>query len=114
MEHIKHIIITVSAIGSAFGILYVLMMTRYRERMAMIERNVDASIFTGKRSISPTLKFGMLLVGIALGILIGDILHEYYDLSRGTSFSSMTLLFGGISLIINFIIERQLDRKQEE
>ncbi|HEV7381542.1 MAG TPA: DUF6249 domain-containing protein, partial [Dyadobacter sp.] len=87
---------------------------RYRERMAMIERNVNASIFTNKSTISPTLKFGMLLVGIALGILIGDILHDYYDFNRGTAFSSMTLLFGGISLIINFVIERRLNRKPEE
>ncbi|REA57490.1 hypothetical protein DSL64_23460 [Dyadobacter luteus] len=114
MEHIKHIIITVTAIGSVFGVLYVLMMTRYRERMAMIERNVDASLFTSKGSISPTLKFGMLLVGVALGILMGNVLHDHYSLSRGTSFSSMTLLFGGISLIINFVIERRLDRKSEE
>lgn len=114
MEHIKHIIITVTAIGSVFGVLYVLMMTRYRERMAMIERNVNASLFIKKGSISPTLKFGMLFVGVALGILMGDILHEYYNLTRGTAFSSMTLLFGGISLIVNFVIERKLEHKTEE
>ena len=53
----------------------------------------------------------MLFVGIALGIIIGDILHEFYDLSKGPAFLSMIFLFGGLSLILNFIIERKLADK---
>ena len=114
MDDLKHIIITLGAFGSIFGIIYVFLMTRYKERMAMIERNVDASLFVSKdNSISPTLKFGMLFVGIALGILVGNLLMDYYNMWKGTAFMSMIFLFGGISLILNFIIERKLAEKKE-
>jgi hypothetical protein len=111
-DDVKHIIISLGAFSGIFGILYVFMMTRYRERMAMIEKGVDASIFSGERSISPTLKFGMLLVGVAIGMLVADFLHSYYGFGMGTSMLGMIFLFGGISLILNFLIEQKLSKKE--
>jgi predicted MFS family arabinose efflux permease len=94
-----------------FGIAYVFLMTRHRERKAMIERGVDPSIFAEKDSPIPTtLKFGMLFVGVALGILLGDMLYPNCGLEEGTAYSSMILLCGGISLIANFIIERKMEK----
>lgn len=113
LDDFKHIIISVASIAAIFGILYVFLMTRYKERMAMIERNVDASLFVSKdNAISPTLKFGMLFVGIALGILMASVVHTYSDLSMGIALLSMIFLFGGTSLILNFFIERKLAKKE--
>ena len=113
LDDFKHIIISIASIAAIFGILYVFLMTRYKERMAMIERNVGASLFVSKdNAISPTLKFGMLFVGIALGILMASVVHANSDLSMGICLLSMIFLFGGISLILNFIIERKLESKE--
>ncbi len=111
-DDIKHIVISLGAFSGIFGIVYVFLMTRSRERMAMIERGVDASIFSGNNSISPTLKFGMLFVGVAIGMLTGSVLHDYYGFGSVTSFLAMVFLFGGISLILNFIIEQRLTKKK--
>ncbi|GAB2790366.1 hypothetical protein GCM10027275_39100 [Rhabdobacter roseus] len=83
----------------------------------MIERGVDASMLVtkGKPSISPTLKFGMLCVGIGLGILIGiplgETLNDYYGTPKPIAPLAMVFLVGGFSLIINFVIERKMEKK---
>lgn len=95
---------------------YVFFIGRHRERMSMIDKGVDANIFYTKKrdSISPTLKFGMLLVGISIGILIGEMLNNLYSMNKGTAYISMIFLFGGLSLIINFLIERKIDSGSEK
>lgn len=107
------VFISVAAFAAIFGIVYVFLMTRHRERIALIEKGADASIFTDRnQAFYPTLKFGMLFVGIALGILTGNWLDKTYDFSKGVAFLAMVFLFGGISLVLNFLIERFLNRSK--
>ena len=96
------------ALLAVVGIAYTFLITRHRERKLMIDKGVDPSIFVDKsKSISPTLKFGMLFVGVALGIIVGEELQRY-GYHKGPAYLSMVFLFGGLSLIINFVIERKL------
>jgi hypothetical protein len=79
--------------------------------MTMIEKGLNPSNFDSKaNSTSHTLKFGLLCVGIALGIMIANVLYKNDILERVPAYFSMTFLFGGLSLILNFIIERKLRR----
>lgn len=109
-------IVFISAVAGITLMFYVFFIGRHRERMSMIDKGVDANIFYTKRrnSISPTLKFGMLLVGVAIGILIGELLNNRVSMNRGTAYVSMILLFGGLSLVINFLIERNIDKGSEK
>ena len=102
----EEILIPLAMFASVFGILYVYLTARNRERMSMIEKGVDPSIFTTKRNYANmTLKFGMLLVGIALGILVGSLIDEYTTLPEEVSYFSMIFLFGGLALITNSVLE---------
>lgn len=90
---------------------YVFFTARHRERMSMIDKGVDPSIFVSKdkSSIRFTLKLGMLAIGVSLGIIAGLTLQAiYHEISEGIVVA-MILLFGGISLIANFMVERKMD-----
>ena len=72
-----------------------------KEKMALIDKGVDLSeIYQKKDYRNATLKGGMFLVGIALGLFIGYFMTEITNINLVVSYFSMILLFGGASLII--------------
>lgn len=71
--------------------------------MGMLERGIDNDIF---RSGNQALKYGMLCVGISVGIMAGAALKKA-GVEGLTSFASMVFLFGGIGLIVYHIIIRR-------
>jgi hypothetical protein len=74
---------------------------RSKEKMALIDKGVDLSIIYSKKDHRNTaLKVGMFLVGIAVGLLLGNLLEEFTGINAVISYFSMTLLFGGASLIL--------------
>jgi F0F1-type ATP synthase assembly protein I len=104
----EEIIIPIALFGSIFGIFYVYITARNKERLSMIEKGADASMFATKRKYyAMTLKLGMLLVGISLGILTGSLIDEYTSLPEEVGYFSMIFLFGGAALIINAMMEKK-------
>ncbi len=95
--------------GFIFAIVY--LGVRRKERMALLEKGVEPSFFISKKTSSTTLKFGMLLVGVAIGLLLGNILAKTHMLDEETAYFSMTFLFGGAGLIINYFIEKKNQEK---
>jgi len=95
--------------GFIFAIVY--LGIRRKERMALLEKGVDASFFISKKTSSTTLKFGMLFVGVAIGILLGNILEYSTSLNEEVAYFSMVCLFGGLALIINYFMEKKNEEK---
>jgi len=97
-----------------FGIVYLFYTTRNKERMALIEKGADASLFNIPKGSGSayqwsklTLKIGMLAVGIGVGIIVGAILAEAGVLNEGAMYTSMIFLFGGLSLVLFYLIDRK-------
>jgi len=104
----EEILIPIAMFAAIFGILYVFFTTRNKERLSMIEKGVDASMFlTKKQNKGYTLKFGMLAVGVAIGLLVGSIIAENTNLPEEVAYFSMIFLFGGAFLIANHFIEEK-------
>lgn len=105
----------IAAFATIFGIFYVFYVTRNKERLALIDKGADASLFdTGKEKSKSmiswnkvTLKVGMFFMGIALGIIAGAILDYNNVLYGGAAYTSMIFFFGGMSLVIYYLIERK-------
>lgn len=101
--------------ATVFGIIYVHYTTRNKERMALIEKGADAGLFnTGKEGqrftfawSKFTLKIGMFFIGIALGIIAGAILTYAGILHEDVNYASMICFFGGLSLVLFYIIDKK-------
>ncbi|MDE5421411.1 hypothetical protein L3073_04250 [Ancylomarina sp. DW003] len=81
--------------------LIIFLVHRHRERKALIEKGLSTEVFASasKDRTLESLKYGILLVGLAIGILIGNILDEYTRMSEEVSYFSMIFLFGGLALL---------------
>lgn len=96
-----------------FASLYVHLTTRNKERLAMIEKGVSPEIFTQKaepKSGYGNFKFGLFLIGIAIGIVAGYFLMEA-GMDEGAAYFSMIFLFGGIGLVVSFLLQKRFEEK---
>ncbi len=109
------LIVFIGFFATVFGILYVYYTTRNKERMALIEKGADASLFnTGKEGNKSsfswgkfTLKTGMFFMGIAVGIIAGSILSSFGIMDEDANYVSMIFFFGGLSLVLFYLIDRK-------
>jgi hypothetical protein len=109
------VIVFIALFAAVFGIVYLYYTTRHKERLALIEKGADASLFnTGKDSKSTlnwskfTLKVGMLAIGIAAGILIAALLASANFIDEDALYPSMIFFFGGLSLVLFYVIDRKV------
>jgi hypothetical protein len=111
----EEVLIPLIVFASIFGIAYVFLNTRNKERLSLIEKGADASLFATKKNhrSNLTLKFGMLAVGIGVGILIASLLESYTVLDEEVAYPSMIFLFGGMFLVANAMIEKK-DKVDQE
>jgi hypothetical protein len=95
------------------GILGSLIYTRHKERMTMMEKGLKPEDMKGgfARSVITShplssLKWGILLLSVGLGILISSRLHYLYVFDDGV-YPGVIALFGGIGLVIYYLIARK-------
>ena len=110
------VIVFLALFGTVFGIAYVFLTTRNRERLALIEKGMDASAFATKGSKFSIAKFilnlALLFMGIGMGIFIGNYLSNALNMDRDFMIPSMLFVFGGLGLVVGFFITRRLEEKE--
>ena len=97
-------LIPISFFAMILGIVY--MSYRKKERMALIQSGRDASVLKDDGRCYSSLKWGLLLFGVGLGLLIAEFLAKYQVMSPEAAYFSMAAIFGGMALIIDFFIEK--------
>ena len=108
------ILVPLGAFTMVFGIFYLAITSRNRERMALIERGADPTLFEAKKSAnnSGIFKWGLFLVGIGFGIVAAYFLSNGGAMDEDTAYPAMIFIFGGISLILAFLWQRNEDEKE--
>ena len=95
-----------------FAILYVYYTTRSRERLALVEKGVDASVFKidPERKRLDLVKWGIFLMALAVGVVSGFGLSNV--INEVVAFFTMILLFGGLGLIVAYFVTKALDKTE--
>ena len=103
-------LIGIAFFAVVYGIFH--LYVRRKERLALIEKGLTANIFNSEANVSPSLKYGIFCIGIAIGFLFGEILSKTTRMDEGIAYVSMIFLFGGIGLVVYYFIARKHVRKE--
>ena len=112
------ILITISLFLMIFGIVYLIFSTRNRERLALIEKGVDASIFLkGSGKGVPAWKifvvnFAFLLIGTGVGIFLALLITTYTSLEDDAVYPSIIFIMAGVGLLTGFKTAKDLDKEE--
>lgn len=103
------ILVPLAFFALVFGVWYIFVTTRNKERLALIEKGADPALFKTKSDVFSgyrTFKLGLFLIGIALGILAGYFLSEG-GMEEESAYFSMIFLFGGLGLVVSFLLQKR-------
>ncbi|SFW67350.1 DUF6249 domain-containing protein [Cellulophaga fucicola] len=111
------VLIVALIFASIFGVFYLFFSTRNKERLALIEKGLDAGIFVkGKQDKAApiwkilTLNFSLLVIGIGLGILLGNIFINM-GLDEAVAVGT-TFITAGTALLIGFFMVKKMDKEE--
>ena len=113
----EEILIPISLFLAIFGIVYLYLSTRNKERLALIEKGADASIFMrGKSQTAPIwkvliLNLSLLLMGIGLGVFIASLLDNYTTLDEDAVYPATIFFMAGVGLFLGFKMTKDLDKE---
>jgi len=113
MEDFIPIVAIVSTFGTFFGVVYIIYMTRHRERMALIESGMDADMLEPKKKRKyGLLKNGIIAMGIGVGLIVGEMLYSFTNITEEIAYFSMVFLFGGASMLLYHTRVKKLEEKE--
>ena len=114
----SEVIIIPIIFGVIFAIAYLYFSTRNKERLALIEKGADASIFVrGKRDkAAPVwkiiiLNLALLLMGIGAAIFVASILHYSSGVDEEVAYPGSIFLMAGVGLFVGFTMTKKLDQE---
>lgn len=108
------IMIPIVAIVGFFTMIVYLRRYENSERMAMIDKGVDPSLFTKKQrgSTSGPLRVSLLFIGAGIGLLIAYFLDRAWDMEE-VAYFSMLFVFGGLGLGAAYVIEEKKIKEEQ-
>ena len=102
-----------------FGIFYLYYNTRNKERLALIEKDKDVSVFFSKRPSKSNMvwkivipNLGLIAIGVGTGILFGSFLNHVAGMEEEIAISASIFLMSGIGLLVGFFMTKQMDSKE--
>ena len=113
------VIIFISMFLVVFAISYLYFTTRNKERLALIEKGADASIFMkGKREGAAPfwkvviLNLALLLIGIGLAIFLAAFINNALGVDEDIAYPGTIFLMAGLGLYLGFTLTKKLEKEE--
>jgi len=98
----------------AFVMIVFLRRYEKEERLKMVEHGMDPHSGV-KKTRGSGLKFALVLIGVGIGLLVGNMLDASGLVYEEVAYFSMSFLFGGAGLLIGYLVEsKQIQQEQEK
>ena len=82
------------------------------EKMAMIAKGITPPQKVSHQvNPSHSLRWGFVLVGFGIGLLMGSLLESLTNMDGDTAHFSMIFIFGGLGLLASYFYQMNLDKK---
>lgn len=115
---LEEVLIPIALFATIFGIVYITVTSRHRQRMAMIEKGMDLGDLKDKEVPFRNLRNGLFMMAVGLGLFLGYLMDTQMvgfgpDGDMGDTplpYFIMVLLCGGLALVAHHII---VSRKQK-
>jgi len=111
------ILIPIGFFATIFGIVWIAVSARNKERLALIEKGLDAGIFKEAGQTHwryGALKFGLLAIGIGIGLVVANILEVNGIMDDEVAYFAMIFIFGGLGLLSYYKLMGKIKPEKED
>ncbi|THV57744.1 hypothetical protein EZV76_14205 [Flagellimonas alvinocaridis] len=113
----SEVIILPVIFGAVFAIAYLYYSTRNKERMALIEKGADASIFfQGKREGKVPfwkiilINVALLFIGIGIAIFMAAFMVYNLGVNEDVAYPGTIFFMAGVGLLAGFAVAKRLEK----
>ena len=103
MKEVIGLIAVIGMFSAIIIIAYLYINSRHKIRMSLIEHGQDATIFKEDKDLPSSLKYGMVAIGLGMGLFIGNILDRI-GLREGPAYLGSMLMLGGAGLVLYHLL----------
>ncbi len=109
------IFIMMTMIGAVTFVIYLLISSRHKERMALLEFDRDATVFqpTRKMRTPLALKFGLLLLFGGIGMLVGYFVSWAFGIPEELATFAFLFISAGGGLLAYFFIGTRMEQENQ-
>ena len=116
------VLIPLTIFGGGFAMIFGIAYLRTRENLAMVEKGMNPKEQVNRPAPYKNLKWGLLLMGAGVGLLLAYILDSYvlprkpdHDDTIAFLYFALLAIGGGVGLISSYKVEKRelLDRYQQ-
>ncbi len=105
------VIVPVAMFAVIFGCVYLGVTAKHKQRMAMIEKGMDPSLFKERTVPMRGLRNGMVLLAVGIGLMLGRVaepmFHRSPDEDNPLPYFVCVLVCAGLALITHHFIVRK-------